>query len=148
MGGFHYTFWHVDCVRKHSLNAFSERYQKWCKRHGYIFKQSKAEEVYALAKSAVVLVPASKTTKLLVQEAANQLTGISHSVETYRSEMNRLASQLPEYPRCYGNVWRRRVFWAAVMLVMERKQKRIASFHIFHIVQVSPVILIIVIFCI
>lgn len=95
---FTYTFWHVDCVRKHSLNAFSERYQKWCKRHGYIFKQSKAEEVYALAKSAVVLVPASKTTKLLVQEAANQLTGISHSVETYRSEMNRLASQLPEYP--------------------------------------------------
>ena len=93
-----YTFWHVDCVRKHSLNAFSERYQKWCKRHGYIFKQSKAEEVYALAKSAVVLVPASKTTKLLVQEAANQLTGVSHSVETYRSEMNRLASQLPEYP--------------------------------------------------
>lgn len=95
---FTYTFWHVDCVRKHSLNAFSERYQKWCKRHGYIFKQSKAEEVYALAKSAVVLVPASKTTKLLVQEAANQLTGVSHSVETYRSEMNRLASQLPEYP--------------------------------------------------
>lgn len=45
-----------------------------------------------------MLVPASKTTKLLVQEAANQLTGISHSVETYRSEMNRLASQLPEYP--------------------------------------------------
>ena len=95
---FTYTFWHVDCVRKHSLNAFSARYQKWCKRHGYIFKQSKAEEVYALAKSAVVLVPASKTTKLLVQEAANQLTGVSHSVETYRSEMNRLASQLPEYP--------------------------------------------------
>ena len=33
-----------------------------------------------------------------MQEAANQLTGISHSVETYRAEMNRLASMLPEYP--------------------------------------------------
>lgn len=95
---FTYTFWHVDCVRKHSLNTFSERYRKWCKRNGYIFKQRNAEEVYALAKSAVVLVSASETTKLLVQEAANQLTSISRSVETYRAEMNRLASMLPEYP--------------------------------------------------
>ena len=93
---FTHTFWHVDCVRKYSLNAFAERYQKWCKKHKYIFKQSTAEDVYALAKSAVVLVPASETTKLLVQEAANQLTSISRSVETYRAEMNRLASQLPE----------------------------------------------------
>lgn len=45
---FTYTFWHVDCVRKHSLNTFSERYQRWCKRQGYIFKQSNAEKVSAL----------------------------------------------------------------------------------------------------
>ena len=32
-----------------------------------------------------------------MQEAANQLTSISRSVETYRAEMNRLAAQLPEY---------------------------------------------------
>lgn len=92
------AFWHVDCVRKHSLNAFTERYRKWCKRHGYIFKQCNASEVYALAKSAVVLVPDSPVTKLLVQQAASQLTTISHAVELYRAEMNRLASMLPEYP--------------------------------------------------
>lgn len=92
------AFWHVDRVRKHSLNAFTERYWKWCKRHGYIFKQSNASEVYALAKSAVVLVPDSAVTKILVQEAASQLTTISHAVELYRAEMNRLASMLPEYP--------------------------------------------------
>lgn len=95
---FVYTFWHVDCVRKHSLNAFAERYRKWCKRRGYIFKQSNAEEVYSLAKSAVVLGPNSETTKLLVREAVSQLTAASHSVEVYRTEMNRLASTLPEYP--------------------------------------------------
>lgn len=49
-------------------------YQLSGKRHGYIFKQSNAEEVYALAKSAVVLVPNSETTKLLVREAVSQLT--------------------------------------------------------------------------
>lgn len=95
---FAHTFWHVDCVRKQSLNAFSERYRKWCKRHGYIFKQSSAEKIYALAKNAIVLVPKSNVTKILVQEAANQLTSISHSVETYRAEMERLAALLPEYP--------------------------------------------------
>ena len=46
---FVHTFWHVGCVRKQSLNAFSERYRKWCKRHGYIFKQGNAVEVYSLA---------------------------------------------------------------------------------------------------
>lgn len=48
--------------------------------------------------NAVVLVPKSEVTKVLVQEAANQLTSISRSVETYRAEMERLASTLPEYP--------------------------------------------------
>ena len=95
---FVYSFWHVDCVRKLSLNAFSERYRKWCKRHGYFFKQNNADEVYSLAKNAVVLAPKSKITKVLVQEAAIQLTSLSHSVEIYRAEMERLASMLPEYP--------------------------------------------------
>ena len=93
---FTHDFYHVDCVRNGSQNAFTERYRKWCKRNRYNF--STAAEVYALAKSAVVLVQKTSLTKTLVQEAANQLTAISRSVETYRSEMNKLASQLPEYP--------------------------------------------------
>ena len=95
---FTYTFWHVDCVRKVSLKAFTERYRKWCKRHGYNFSTGKAAEVYELAKTAVVLVSKDETTKVLVQQATAQLTSISRSVETYRAEMNRLASTLPEYP--------------------------------------------------
>jgi hypothetical protein len=95
---FTHDFWHVDCVRGGSLNAFTERYRKWCKRKHYLFSAAKAAEVFALAKSAVVLVQKTSVTKTLVQEAANQLTAISRSVETYRSEMNKLASQLPEYP--------------------------------------------------
>ena len=95
---FTHDFWHVDCVRSGSQNAFAERYRKWCKRNRYQFSTEKAAEAYALAKSAVVLVQKTSVTKTLVQEAANQLTAISRSVETYRSEMNKLASQLPEYP--------------------------------------------------
>ena len=96
-GDLTHDFWHVDCVRSGSLDAFTERYRKWCKRNRYQFSTEKAAEVYALAKSAVVLVHKTSVTKTLVQAAADQLTAISRSVETYRSEMNKLASQLPEY---------------------------------------------------
>ena len=90
---FAHSFWHVDCVRKQPFPAFCERYRKWCKRHAYLFKLSNAEEVYALAKRAVVLTPKSKVVKVLVQEAANQLISISRSVEVYRAEMDRLAGE-------------------------------------------------------
>ena len=95
---FTHDFYHVDCVRSGSQNTFTERYRKWCKRNHYNFNAGKAAEIYALAKSAVVLVQKTPLTTTLLQEAANQLTAISRSVETYRSEMNKLASQLPEYP--------------------------------------------------
>lgn len=94
---FAHTFWHVDCVAKLSLNAFVERYQKWCKRHGYNFSASKAAEIHENAKTLFPLVPKSDTTKLLVREAITQLNTISHTAEVFRAEMNRLAAQLPEY---------------------------------------------------
>lgn len=92
------TFWHADCVRKYSKEAFAERYRKWCKRHRYLVRSSTIDEVYTLAQNAVVLVPKFQTAKVIIVEAAKQLTAISRSVELYRSEMNRLAEMLPEYP--------------------------------------------------
>ncbi len=91
------TFWHVDCVAKVSQNAFVECYRKWCKRHGYNFSEQKAIELHTDARQKFPLVPKSDTCKLLVKEAVSQLNAVSRTVETYRAEMDRLASQLPEY---------------------------------------------------
>ena len=91
------TFWHVDCVRELSLKAFTKRYQAFCKKHNYIYSEDKAVELYAHARSCIALVPKSDTTKMLVKEATSQLNAISRTLEAYRAEMNRLASQLPEY---------------------------------------------------
>jgi len=91
------TFWHVDCVSTMSRNAFVERYRKWCRRHGYNFSEQKALELHTDAQQKFPLVPKSNTCKLLVREAVAQLNAVSRTVETYRSEMDRLASQLPEY---------------------------------------------------
>lgn len=91
------TFWHVDCVAKASQNAFVERYRKWCKRHGYNFSQQTAINLHTDARQKLALVPKSDTCKLLIKEAVSQLNAVSRTVETYRAEMQRLASQLPEY---------------------------------------------------
>ena len=96
------SFWHVACVCTVSRSAFTERYRKWCKRHGYNFNKTKAEQIHREAREMIALVPKSTTTKLLIQETAAQLLSVSRTVELLRTEMNRLAAQLPEYPVVMG----------------------------------------------
>ena len=96
------TFWHADCVQKLSLKAFTERYLKFCQRHKYNFSEDKAAELYRHAQNVVTLVPKSDISRLLIKEAVSQLNATSRMVETYRAEMNRLASQLPEYDTVMG----------------------------------------------
>lgn len=92
------TYWHVDCVRKMSLNAFIEHYQNWCKRKKYNFSKSKAEEIYGKAKELVPVLPKDELTKLIVKQAADQLNTASTTVESLRILMNETAAKLPEYP--------------------------------------------------
>ena len=92
------TYWHVDCVRKLSLNAFIDHYQKWCKRKKYNFSQSKAEEIYGTAKELVPVLPKDDLTKLIIKQAVEQLNTASQTVEQLRIMMNEAASKLPEYP--------------------------------------------------
>ena len=92
------SFWHVDCVRGIGLSAFTERYRKWCKRHGYNFQPYKPQEIFTGSKGLIAVFPKDDTTKALIKQAIAQLNAVSQVVERIRSEMNRLASQLPEYP--------------------------------------------------
>lgn len=92
------TYWHVDCVRKMSLNAFTDHYQKWCKRNKYNFSQAKAEEIYGIAKELVPVLPKDEVTKLIIKQAVDQLNSASETVENLRTLMNETASKLPEYP--------------------------------------------------
>lgn len=92
-----YSFWHVDCVRKIGLKTFTERYKAFCKKHHYIFQQSKPEELFQAAKELVAVFPKEKTYKLLIQQSIQQLNLASEHVEQLRKEMDQLASMLPEY---------------------------------------------------
>ncbi len=96
------TYWHVDCVRKMSLNAFVDHYQKWCKRRMYNFSKDKAEEIYGAAKELVPVLPKDDLTKLIVKQAIEQLNTASKTVEELRTLMNETAAKLPEYPVVMG----------------------------------------------
>ena len=91
------TFWHCECIADASEAAFIERYRKWCKRLGYNFSEEKAADVYIESLGHITTLPKNANTKLLISEAAKQLTAISRTVEIYRAEMLRLAQVMPEY---------------------------------------------------
>ena len=96
------TYWHVDCVRKMSLNAFADHYQKWCKRKKYNFSKDKADEIYGTAKELIPVLPKDDLTKLIVKQAVEQLNTASKTVEELRTLMNETAAKLPEYPVVMG----------------------------------------------
>ena len=95
---FVYTYWHVDCVRRKSLNAFIEHYQNWCKRKGYNFSASKAEKIYQLSSDLIAVFPKDDNTKMLIQQAVAMLNTASQTVEALRLKMDQTAATLPEYP--------------------------------------------------
>lgn len=95
---FIHTYWHVDCVRSKSPEAFTEHYQNWCRRKGYNFSAQKAEEIYQLSSDLIAVFPKDDSTKLLVRQAVAMLDTISATVETLRMKMDETASMLPEYP--------------------------------------------------
>lgn len=92
------NYWHIDCVREKSLNAFIDHYKKWCKRNHYHFCKKKAKEVYEHAREIVAVLPKTTLTKQTVQRSAAQVNTISREVEELRTLMDETTAKLPEYP--------------------------------------------------
>lgn len=92
------AFWHCDCVCGLTEKAFTQRYQKWCKKHRYNFSEDKALDIYASACGHVSVMPKTDTSKLLVEQATTQLQAVSAALTALQQEMQTLAAALPEYP--------------------------------------------------
>lgn len=91
-------FWHCRCVSEKSERAFTSKYLRWCRKHGYNFSEEKACAIYAEASGHIGVMPKSETTKLLVEQAVAQLRATSTALAALKQEMQTLASMLPEYP--------------------------------------------------
>jgi len=91
-------FWHVECVRGMSQDAFVKRYAAWCKEHKYLARRGRAEEIYGGTQDMVAMLPQDDLTKLLIEQAIDALNAVSTTLERLKAEMRSLAAQLPEYP--------------------------------------------------
>lgn len=64
------AYWHTDCVRGKSLQAFTQHYRKWCKRNGYNFSASKTENICPCSSDLIAVFPKDDNTKTLIQQTA------------------------------------------------------------------------------
>lgn len=92
------SFWHVDCVRKLGLKAFTERYRAFCRREGYNYSEARAKELFEASKELVAVFPKEQSYKSLIEMSIKQLRTITESTVRIKNEMDQLASTLPEYP--------------------------------------------------
>lgn len=90
-------FPHTDSVAKLSLSAFKTKYQSWCKKEHYKYSEIKAEQIHAYARKLVSTLPMTDTVKKMVYDSARYLNFTLEALGTLHSEMDALASQLPEY---------------------------------------------------
>jgi len=91
-------FWHCECVCGGSVGMFAERYRKWCKRMGYRFNPTKAEDIYLSACGHFGVVEKNQFSKSLMIQAAAQLNAVCETQAAIAREMKHLAQMLPEYP--------------------------------------------------
>lgn len=96
-GDFAVKFPHVDSVAKLSLSAFKTKYKSWCKKEHYNYSESKAEHIHAYARTIVSTLPMTEIVRKMISDAAKLLNSTLEALGTLHSEMDTLASQLPEY---------------------------------------------------
>lgn len=98
LADFVYEFWHFDNIRKKSEKQFLESYSKWAKKKGYHQSESKAKEIYALAKDGIpTLSSCTPSTKMLVRESVKIVREVDATLTQILTRMNEIAKTLPEY---------------------------------------------------
>lgn len=90
-------FPHANSVAKLTLSVFKTKYQSWCKKGHYYYSESKAEQIYAYSKTLVCTLPLTESVKTIIIESVKLVNSTLEAIAKLHSEMDSLASQLPEY---------------------------------------------------
>lgn len=92
-------YWHYDNITRRSEKKFVEHYQKWTKKKGYQFSETKALQIYSLAKDGIPTISSNApSTKMLLLEAVKALREVNSALLAILTRMKELAKTLPEYP--------------------------------------------------
>jgi len=90
-------FIHYQNIITKSETEFIQSYASWIKKKGYRMNERLAKKIYAMAQNGIPTLPFTPATKLIVKEAVRTLQSLEISIDTILSQMQRLASSLPEY---------------------------------------------------
>ena len=91
-------YWHYDHITSKSETRFVSDYCRWAKKKGYHANEAKAKAIYALARNGIpTLSSSAASTQMLTLEAVRVLKEINRTLESILTQMQALASVLPEY---------------------------------------------------
>lgn len=91
-------YWHYDNITKKSETRFVSDYCRWAKKKGYHANEVKAKAIYAMARDGIPTLPSgAPSTKMLTLEAVRVLKEVNRTLETILTQMQALATTLPEY---------------------------------------------------
>jgi len=91
-------YWHYDNITKKSEDRFVSDYCRWAKKKGYQANEAKAKAIYAMACSGIpTLSSSAASTKMLTLEAVRVLKEVNRTLAAILTQMQDLASVLPEY---------------------------------------------------
>ena len=91
-------YWHYDNIKKMSEKQFLSDYEKWTKRKGYRYNESQAIAIYQLSKNNIpTLKSSTPSTKMLVLQAVKSVREAELTLSLIISQMQEIASTLPEY---------------------------------------------------
>ena len=93
-------FWHCRCVSEKSERAFTSKYLRWCRKHGYNFSEAKAHTIHAEAGGRIDVMPKSETTKLPVEHAVAQFRVTSAALAALKI----IGFHAAGISRCHGHV--------------------------------------------
>jgi transposase len=81
-----------------SESKFVADYQKWAKKKGYRYSESQAIAIYQLSQNNIpTLKSSTPSTKMLVLQAVKSLRDVELTLSLIISQMQEIASTLPEY---------------------------------------------------
>jgi transposase len=91
-------YWHYDNITKRSEARFVSDYFRWAKKKRYQASEAKAKAIYAMARNGIpTLSSSAASTKMLTLEAVRVLKEVNRTLEAILTQMQALASALPEY---------------------------------------------------
>ncbi len=94
---FVWEFSHCDKVAGLTPSAFKKKYKSWCDKHKYHYSEVRAKEIHEFSRNCTCSISCSPDNCAIVKQTAKFMSDALENSHKIRTEMERIASQLPEY---------------------------------------------------